>query len=98
MLWHGQINWEQMVFLGNPEYGCDLQPIDFATVARGFGFNAWSVDGQTIEQGPGANGRGVAKCRNGRRNGLQHATRNTFGRWGLRSFGSDCVACRRPFA
>jgi pyruvate dehydrogenase (quinone) len=26
----GQIKWEQMVFLGNPEYGCDLQPIDFA--------------------------------------------------------------------
>ena len=26
----GQIKWEQMVFLGNPEYVCDLQPIDFA--------------------------------------------------------------------
>ena len=26
----GQIKWEQMVMLGNPEYGCDLQPIDFA--------------------------------------------------------------------
>jgi pyruvate dehydrogenase (quinone) len=24
----GQIKWEQMVFLGDPEYGCDLQPID----------------------------------------------------------------------
>jgi pyruvate dehydrogenase (quinone) len=33
----GQIKWEQMVFLGNPEYGCDLHPIDFAMVARGFG-------------------------------------------------------------
>jgi pyruvate dehydrogenase (quinone) len=33
----GQIKWEQMVFLGNPEYECELQPIDFATVARGFG-------------------------------------------------------------
>ena len=31
----GQIKWEQMVFLGNPEYGCDLQPIDFAGVAPG---------------------------------------------------------------
>jgi pyruvate dehydrogenase (quinone) len=40
----GQIKWEQMVFLGNPEYGCDLQPIDFATVARGFGIKAYSVD------------------------------------------------------
>jgi pyruvate dehydrogenase (quinone) len=24
----GQIKWEQMVFLSNPEYRCDLQPID----------------------------------------------------------------------
>ena len=23
------IKWEQMVFLGNPEYGVDLHPIDF---------------------------------------------------------------------
>src|SRR5262249_56673682 len=29
----GQIKWEQMVFLGNPEYGCDLQPMDFALFA-----------------------------------------------------------------
>ena len=34
----GQIKWEQMVFLGNPEYGCDLQPIDFAAFAR-----AWEL-------------------------------------------------------
>src|SRR5690348_17883523 len=40
----GQIKWEQMVFLGNPEFGCDLQPIDFATVARGFGVQSFSVD------------------------------------------------------
>jgi pyruvate dehydrogenase (quinone) len=33
----GQIKWEQMVFLGNPEYVCDLQPIDFAAAARAFG-------------------------------------------------------------
>ena len=40
----GQIKWEQMVFLGNPEYVCDLQPIDFATVARGFGLASWTVE------------------------------------------------------
>jgi pyruvate dehydrogenase (quinone)/pyruvate oxidase len=40
----GQIKWEQMVFLGNPEYVCDLQPIDFAMVARGCGVDAYSVD------------------------------------------------------
>ncbi|MBV9559626.1 MAG: pyruvate oxidase, partial [Bradyrhizobium sp.] len=33
----GQIKWEQMVFLGNPEYGCELEPIDFVEVARGCG-------------------------------------------------------------
>jgi pyruvate dehydrogenase (quinone) len=40
----GMIKWEQMVFLGNPEYACDLQPIDFATVARGFGIPGFTVD------------------------------------------------------
>jgi thiamine pyrophosphate-dependent acetolactate synthase large subunit-like protein len=33
----GQIKWEQLMFLGNPEYECALQPIDFAAVAEGFG-------------------------------------------------------------
>jgi pyruvate dehydrogenase (quinone) len=40
----GQIKWEQMVFLGNPEYVCDLQPIDFAMVAKGFGVRSYTVD------------------------------------------------------
>ena len=40
----GQIKWEQMVFLGNPEYVCELQPIDFAAVARGFGVKAFTID------------------------------------------------------
>jgi len=30
----GQIKWEQLVFLGNPEYGCELEPIDFVKVAE----------------------------------------------------------------
>jgi pyruvate dehydrogenase (quinone)/pyruvate oxidase len=30
----GQIKWEQMVFLGNPEYECELHPIDFARFAE----------------------------------------------------------------
>jgi len=33
----GQIKWEQMVFLGNPEYGVDLMPIDFVKVAEACG-------------------------------------------------------------
>lgn len=51
----GQIRWEQMVFLGNPEYVCDLQPIDFAAVARGFGLSSFVIDnpqrcGAIVEQ------------------------------------------------
>ncbi|HVV02112.1 MAG TPA: thiamine pyrophosphate-dependent enzyme [Verrucomicrobiae bacterium] len=33
----GQIKWEQMVFLGNPEFECDLHPIDFAAYAKACG-------------------------------------------------------------
>jgi pyruvate dehydrogenase (quinone)/pyruvate oxidase len=40
----GMIKWEQMVFLGNPEYGCDLQPIDFAAVARACGGTGLRVE------------------------------------------------------
>ena len=40
----GQIKWEQMVFLGNPEYVCELQPIDFTAVARAFGFSSFTID------------------------------------------------------
>src|SRR5437660_344080 len=40
----GQIMWEQMVFLGNPEFACELQPIDFAAVARGFGLTAFTLE------------------------------------------------------
>jgi pyruvate dehydrogenase (quinone)/pyruvate oxidase len=40
----GQIKWEQMVFLGNPEYVCDLHPIDFALFARACGGQGFSVE------------------------------------------------------
>jgi pyruvate dehydrogenase (quinone) len=33
----GQIKWEQMVFLGNPEYGVSLEPIDFVRFAEACG-------------------------------------------------------------
>jgi pyruvate dehydrogenase (quinone)/pyruvate oxidase len=39
----GQIKWEQMVFLGNPEYGCELHPIDFAAFARACGGTGFTV-------------------------------------------------------
>jgi pyruvate dehydrogenase (quinone) len=41
----GQIKWEQIVFEGNPEYGCDLHPIDFAKYAEAVG-----VPGFTLEK------------------------------------------------
>jgi pyruvate dehydrogenase (quinone)/pyruvate oxidase len=40
----GQIKWEQMVFLGNPEYGCELEPIDFVKIAEGVGIPAVRID------------------------------------------------------
>ena len=40
----GQIKWEQMVFLGNPEYGCELHPIDFAAFARACGGTGFTIE------------------------------------------------------
>ncbi|HVN94642.1 MAG TPA: thiamine pyrophosphate-dependent enzyme, partial [Terracidiphilus sp.] len=40
----GQIKWEQMVFLGNPEYACDLYPADFVAIARGAGIEAVRIE------------------------------------------------------
>jgi pyruvate dehydrogenase (quinone)/pyruvate oxidase len=40
----GQIKWEQMVFLGNPEYGVDLHPIDFAAFAQACGGTGFTVE------------------------------------------------------
>jgi len=33
----GLIKWEQMIYLGNPEYGVDLFPIDFVKIAEACG-------------------------------------------------------------
>lgn len=43
----GQIKWEQMVFLGNPEYGCELQEMDFAAFARACGGTGFTIDEPT---------------------------------------------------
>ncbi len=40
----GQIKWEQMVLLGNPEYEVQLQPIDFAAAARAFGWASYTIE------------------------------------------------------
>jgi pyruvate dehydrogenase (quinone) len=51
----GQIKWEQMVFLGNPEFGVDLYPIDFAEFAHACGGIGFTVEdpnecGRTIDE------------------------------------------------
>jgi pyruvate dehydrogenase (quinone) len=51
----GQIKWEQMVFLGNPEYGVELQPIDFAAFAHACGGVGFTVEdpadcGRAVEE------------------------------------------------
>jgi pyruvate dehydrogenase (quinone) len=40
----GQIKWEQIVFLGNPEYGCELHDIDFAKFAEACGGLGFTVE------------------------------------------------------
>ncbi len=40
----GQIKWEQMMFLGHPEFEVDLQPVDFAKVAEGLGLRSWRIE------------------------------------------------------
>jgi pyruvate dehydrogenase (quinone) len=51
----GQIKWEQMVFLGAPEFGVALQPIDFAQFARACGGKGYTIEdpadcGRIVEQ------------------------------------------------
>jgi pyruvate dehydrogenase (quinone) len=40
----GMIKWEQMVFLGNPEFGVELNPIDFAAFARACGGSGFTIE------------------------------------------------------
>jgi pyruvate dehydrogenase (quinone) len=40
----GQIKWEQIVFEGNPQFGVELQPIDFAAHARACGAAGFTLD------------------------------------------------------
>jgi pyruvate dehydrogenase (quinone)/pyruvate oxidase len=39
----GQIKWEQMVFLGNPQYGVELEPIDHVKLAEACGASGFSI-------------------------------------------------------
>lgn len=40
----GMIKWEQIVLEGNPSFGVDLQPIDFAAFARACGAEGFTLD------------------------------------------------------
>jgi pyruvate dehydrogenase (quinone) len=40
----GQIKWEQMILEGNPEYGVELWPIDFAKVAEACGARGFTIE------------------------------------------------------
>jgi len=40
----GQIKWEQMVFLGNPEYGVEMSPIDFVKFAEACGGQGFRIE------------------------------------------------------
>ena len=40
----GEIKWEQMVLGANPEFGVELQPIDFAAFARACGAGGFTID------------------------------------------------------
>ncbi len=57
----GQIKWEQMVFLGNPEYGCEMNSIDYAAIARACGATGLRVEdpaecGRVMDQALAASG------------------------------------------
>jgi pyruvate dehydrogenase (quinone)/pyruvate oxidase len=39
----GMIRWEQMAFLGNPEYGIEFSPIDFVKIAEACGGRGFSI-------------------------------------------------------
>jgi pyruvate dehydrogenase (quinone) len=40
----GQIKWEQIILEGNPEFGVELQPIDFAKVAEACGATGYTIE------------------------------------------------------
>src|SRR5438270_13590380 len=63
----GMIKWEQMVFLGNPDYVIDNAPIDFAEFAHACGGVGFTVDdpaecGATMEQFLNAPGPAVLQA------------------------------------
>jgi pyruvate dehydrogenase (quinone) len=62
-----QIKWEQMVFLGNPEYVCDLSPMDFAMFAHACGGTGFTLSdprdcGRVLDQALVTAGPVIVQC------------------------------------
>jgi pyruvate dehydrogenase (quinone) len=63
----GLIKWEQMIYLGNPEYGVDLYPIDFVKVAEACGARGVHIEEpkkcrQQLEEALAMDGPVVIEC------------------------------------
>lgn len=63
----GQIKWEQIVMLGNPQYVCDMETIDYAGVARSCGAVGLTIRdpkdcGEIIQQAFNTPGPVVVDC------------------------------------
>jgi len=63
----GQIKWEQIAQEGYPEYGVDLQPIDFALFAKACGAAGFSVSDPTqiesvLREALATEGPAVVEC------------------------------------
>jgi pyruvate dehydrogenase (quinone)/pyruvate oxidase len=63
----GLILWEQMVFLGNPQYGVDFSDVDFAKVAEGCGIRGVSIDdpehcGEQLREALAGEGPALIEC------------------------------------
>jgi pyruvate dehydrogenase (quinone) len=62
-----QIKWEQMALEGNPEFGVNLQPIDFAFCAKACGATGFCLDDpnkaeETVRQALSTSGPVVVEC------------------------------------
>jgi pyruvate dehydrogenase (quinone)/pyruvate oxidase len=63
----GLIKWEQLVFLGNPEYGVDMAPMDFAKFAEACGAQGMRVEdpktcGDQLREFLSWEGPAIAEC------------------------------------
>ena len=82
----GQIKWEQMVFLGNPEYEVELHPIDFVKFAEACGGVGFRCE-RPEEVRPGAPG-GVREQQAGDRRGGGRPVRAADARGGHAAAGA----------